>query len=286
MLGTVGHIDTNRLITSSVWRFMHVSCREQTLPVTLRVFRSHQQQQPQPDTSTTTTTSSHNRVRATASNYVVDPDECGGPMLLDALMHVKKTVDPTLSFRRSCREGICGSCAVNINGTNGLACITKLSDCTKNGVVNIKPLPHMPVIRDLVTDMSGFYKHLKSIKPWLELTPEQQALKTEIPQSPEQRKRLDSLYECILCACCSTSCPSFWWSEGGDKRYLGPSVLQQAYRWISDSRDSKRKQRLAELDTDNFKVFKCHTVLNCTPACPKKLNPALSIAHIKDLLGH
>jgi len=215
-------------------------------------------------------------------SYSVNMKECG-PMVLDALIKIKSEQDSTLTFRRSCREGICGSCAMNIDGTNALACLKSVKSSTKNGVVKIYPLPHMNVIRDLVPDLSGFYDQHKTIRPWLELQPEQMASKTEVLQSKDDRKRLDGLYECILCACCSTSCPSYWWSEGGRKDYLGPAILLQAYRWISDSRDTQREDRLKQLAEGPFKLYKCHTIMNCAKVCPKHLNPAKAIANLKKL---
>eukprot|EP01133_Synstelium_polycarpum_P010635 gene10635-12375_t len=215
--------------------------------------------------------------------YSLNLKECG-PMILDALIHVKNTQDPTLTFRRSCREGICGSCAMNISGSNTLACIKKTSDAIEGGAIAIYPLPHMHVVRDLVPDMTHFYQQHKSIKPWLEPAANSSHNGKEILQSKENRHKLDGLYECILCACCSTSCPSYWWSEGGDGGYLGPAVLLQAYRWIADSRDSMTKERLANISEDNVKLYKCHTILNCTRVCPKGLNPALAIAKIKSML--
>jgi len=208
--------------------------------------------------------------------FDIDLDECG-PMVLDAIVKIKNEVDQTLTFRRSCREGICGSCAMNINGTNTLACTTAISDI--DGDIKIYPLPHMPVVKDLVPDMTHFYAQYASIKPWIRTQsptpPDQERL-----QSVDDRKQLDGLYECILCACCSTSCPSYWWN--GD-RYLGPSVLLQAYRWIIDSRDEDTGARLDELE-DPFKLYRCHTIMNCTNTCPKHLNPAKAIAEIKKLL--
>jgi len=196
-------------------------------------------------------------------------------------------MDSTLTFRRSCREGICGSCSMNIAGSNTLACIRKISEANQGGRVKIYPLPHMPVIKDLVPDMTHFYQQHKYIRPWLELSEKDAANRTsETLQSKEDRRRLDGLYECILCACCSTSCPSYWWSEGGDGKYLGPAALLQSYRWVSDSRDAKRKERLELLDVDKLKLFKCHTILNCTAVCPKGLNPALAIANLKKLTTH
>jgi len=200
-----------------------------------------------------------------------------GPMVLDALIHIKNKIDSTLTFRRSCREGICGSCAMNIDGTNTLACIKPISECKKSEVP-IYPLPHMPVIKDLVPDLTHFFAQYASIKPWirtLSATPTRERL-----QSPEDRKKLDGLYECILCACCSTSCPSYWWN--GD-RYLGPAVLLQAHRWIVDSRDEDTQSRLDDLE-DPFKLYRCHTIMNCTRTCPKGLNPARAIGEIKQMM--
>lgn len=175
---------------------------------------------------------------------------------------------------------------MNIGGVNTLACIRKITDAATNGKLKIYPLPHMPVIKDLVPDMSHFYQQHKSVRPWLELSDKDAANRTkETLQSPEDRRRLDGLYECILCACCSTSCPSYWWSEGGDGKYLGPAALLQSYRWISDTRDTKREERLAMYDKDDMALFKCHTILNCTAVCPKGLNPALAISNLKSLTG-
>jgi len=208
-------------------------------------------------------------------------------MVLDALIKIKNEMDSTLTFRRSCREGICGSCAMNIGGTNTLACLKPIKESRKGEKVTIYPLPHMPVIKDLVPDMSHFYEQHKTIRPWLEITKEMMASPTEIIQTKENRKKLDGLYECILCACCSTSCPSYWWSEGGSKDYLGPAVLLQAYRWISDSRDVQRSQRLTQLSEGPFKLYKCHTIMNCTRVCPKHLNPAKAIGKMKkEALDH
>jgi succinate dehydrogenase / fumarate reductase, iron-sulfur subunit len=207
--------------------------------------------------------------------YYVDRDDCG-PMVLDALIWIKNKVDPTLTFRRSCREGICGSCAMNIDGTNTLAC-TKATDDIK-GAVRIYPLPHMPVIKDLVPDLSTFYAQHASIEPWLHTaspSPEK-----EWRQSPDDRHKLDGLYECILCACCTTSCPSYWWN--GD-RYLGPAALLQAYRWLIDSRDEATGDRLDALE-DPFRLYRCHTIMNCAQVCPKGLNPAKAIAEIKKMM--
>ncbi|HEX9583990.1 MAG TPA: succinate dehydrogenase iron-sulfur subunit [Gammaproteobacteria bacterium] len=208
--------------------------------------------------------------------YEVDLDTCG-PMVLDALIKIKNEIDSTLTFRRSCREGICGSCAMNIDGTNTLACTRAIDEA--DGDVKIYPLPHMPVVKDLVPDMTQFYAQYASIKPWMRTQtpppPDRERL-----QSKEDRERLDGLYECILCACCSTSCPSYWWN--GD-RYLGPAVLLQAFRWIADSRDEFTGERLDDLE-DPFRLYRCHTIMNCTKTCPKGLNPAKAIAEIKKLM--
>lgn len=210
-------------------------------------------------------------------SYDVNLDECG-PMVLDALIKIKNEIDPTLTFRRSCREGICGSCAMNIDGTNTLACTKAIDECAKKQVP-IYPLPHMPVIKDLVPDLSHFYAQYASIKPWLR-TQSAKPASGERLQSKEDRAKLDGLYECILCACCSTSCPSYWWN--GD-RYLGPAILLQAYRWIIDSRDEDTGARLDELE-DPFKLYRCHTIMNCARTCPKGLNPAKAISEIKKLI--
>lgn len=207
------------------------------------------------------------------ATYAVDVSKCG-PMVLDALIQIKNELDPTITFRRSCREGICGSCAMNINGQNGLACLTPIQkDKVESKPVELYPLPHMHVIKDLVPDMTNFYAQYKSIKPYLQRKDDILVDKEHF-QSPIDRKKLDGMYECILCACCSTSCPSYWWN--GDK-YLGPAVLMQAFRWISDSRDQFTTERLQELD-DEFKLYRCHQIMNCTTACPKGLNPARAIA--------
>lgn len=205
--------------------------------------------------------------------YEVDVDVCG-PMVLDAMIYIKDQLDATLAFRRSCREGICGSCAMNIDGTNTLACTKAIEDV--KGEVNIYPLPHQAVVRDLVSDLQQFYDHYASVKPWM-LAKEPKNHTQERLQTKQERKKLDGLYECILCACCSTSCPSYWWNSD---KYLGPAALLQAYRWIADSRDEASDERLEQLD-DAFKTYRCHTILNCTNTCPKQLNPGLAIAHIK-----
>ena len=209
-------------------------------------------------------------------SYEVDLDSCG-PMVLDAIMKIKNEIDPTLTFRRSCREGICGSCAMNIDGTNTLACTKSISEIKNE--IKIYPLPHMPVIKDLVTNLKNFFKQLTSIKPWLNISKKSNG--EENIQSKKDRAKLDGLYECILCACCSTSCPSYWWNSD---KYLGPAVLLQSYRWLQDSRDESRAERLAELD-DAFKVYRCHTIMNCTQTCPKGLNPAEAISGIKRMIA-
>ena len=208
-------------------------------------------------------------------SYVFDADDCG-PMVLDALLKVKNELDSTLTFRRSCREGICGSCAMNIDGQNTLACTKGLDDV--KGDITIYPLPHMPVIKDLVPDLTNLYAQYASIEPWLKTdTPQPQS---EWRQSREDREQLDGLYECILCACCSTSCPSYWWNSD---KYLGPAVLLQAYRWLADSRDEKTGDRLDDLE-DPFRVYRCHTIMNCAKACPKGLSPAKAISEIKKMM--
>ncbi|XP_054768848.2 succinate dehydrogenase [ubiquinone] iron-sulfur subunit, mitochondrial-like [Lytechinus pictus] len=211
--------------------------------------------------------------------YDVDLNTCG-PMVLDALIKIKNEIDPTLTFRRSCREGICGSCSMNINGTNTLACISRI-DRGSSKATKIYPLPHMYVIKDLVPDMNNFYAQYKSIEPYLQRKEEIKYGEKQFIQSVEDRAKLDGLYECILCACCSTSCPSYWWN--GDK-YLGPAVLMQAYRWMIDSRDELQAERLAQLQ-DKFSVYRCHTIMNCTKTCPKGLNPGRAIGEIKKLLA-
>ncbi|XP_055537774.1 succinate dehydrogenase [ubiquinone] iron-sulfur subunit, mitochondrial [Wyeomyia smithii] len=214
--------------------------------------------------------------------YDVDLNSCG-PMVLDALIKIKNEIDPTLTFRRSCREGICGSCAMNIGGVNTLACICKIDAENLSKPTKIYPLPHMYVVKDLVPDMTNFYNQYRSIQPWLQRKNESTEKKGDAQylQSVDDRAKLDGLYECILCACCSTSCPSYWWN--GDK-YLGPAVLMQAYRWIIDSRDESTTARLNKLK-DPFSVYRCHTIMNCTRTCPKGLNPGKAIAEIKKLLS-
>lgn len=212
----------------------------------------------------------YNGTKPYLAKYTIDTTKTG-PMVLDALNEIKNKQDSTLTFRRSCREGICGSCAMNINGTNTLACLTPIA---KHEAIKIYPLPHMQVVKDLVVDMNNFYDQYKSIQPWLQSS---QKPDKEHHQSRANRKKLDGMYECILCACCSTSCPSYWWNS---EKYLGPAVLMQAYRWIADSRDENKGKRLKELN-DDFKLYRCHTILNCTRTCPKGLNPGKAIAEIK-----
>ena len=207
--------------------------------------------------------------------FEIDMDSCG-PKVLDILFKIKNEIDSSLTFRRSCAHGVCGSCAMNINGVNTLSCIKSHTDI--KGEINIYPLPHLNVIKDLIADLSNLYKKYESIQPWLK-TSKTEVEKKEIIQSQNDRAKLDGYYECILCACCSTSCPSYWWN--GDK-YLGPAVLLQAYRWISDSRDKNKKERLNFLK-DKFKLYRCHTIMNCTKTCPKNLNPAKAISEIKKL---
>lgn len=204
--------------------------------------------------------------------YELDLDDCG-PMVLDALIKIKNEVDPTLTFRRSCREGICGSCAMNIDGTNTLACIKPIKEIS--GKAKITPLPHMDVVKDLVPDLKLAYSQYASVKPWIKTdtaNPQRERL-----QSEEDRAKLDGLWECILCFCCTTSCPSYWWNP---EKYLGPATLLQSYRWIADSRDDHTGERLDDLE-DPFKLYRCHTIMNCTQTCPKGLNPAKAIGQIK-----
>ncbi len=208
--------------------------------------------------------------------YEVDMDNCPSKVL-DILNKIKNEIDSTITYRRSCAHGVCGSCAMNIGGKNGLACTTPHAEI--EGDIDIYPLPHLKVKKDLIGDLDGLYKQYQSIEPWLKNNSTKET--TEIYQSKEDRAKLDGAYECIMCACCSTSCPSYWWN--GDK-YLGPAVLLQAYRWIIDSRDEERKARLKKV-ADELKLYRCHTILNCTNACPKGLNPAKAIAEIKKMLA-
>jgi succinate dehydrogenase / fumarate reductase iron-sulfur subunit len=209
--------------------------------------------------------------------YEIDLDQCG-PMVLDALIKIKNEVDSTLTFRRSCREGICGSCAMNIDGTNTLACLKPIDEVA--GAVKIYPLPHMSVVKDLVPDLTHAYAQYASVKPWLQSDqpppPDRERL-----QSVEEREKLDGLWECILCFCCQTSCPSYWWNS---EKYLGPAVLLQSYRWIADSRDEKTGDRLDDLE-DPFRLYRCHTIMNCARTCPKGLNPAQAIGEIKQKIA-
>ena len=209
--------------------------------------------------------------------YEVNTDECG-PMVLDALIKIKNEIDPTLTFRRSCREGICGSCAMNIDGGNTLACIKAIDEV--GGEIKIYPLPHMPVVKDLVPDLTNFYAQYASIKPWLQTRtpppPDRERL-----QSKEDQEKINDPSACILCACCSTSCPSYWWNSD---RYLGPAALLASYRWLVDSRDEATGERLDDLE-DPFRLYRCHTIMNCTQTCPKNLNPAKAIAETKKMLA-
>jgi succinate dehydrogenase / fumarate reductase, iron-sulfur subunit len=209
--------------------------------------------------------------------YTLDMDDCG-PMVLDALIKIKNEVDPTLTFRRSCREGICGSCSMNIDGTNSLACLKPVEEV--KGTVKVYPLPHMPVVKDLVPDLTNFYAQYASIKPWLQAQtpppPDRERL-----QSKQDQEKINTPSACILCACCSAACPSYWWNPD---RYLGPAALLQAYRWIVDSRDEATGERLDALE-DPFRLYRCHTILNCTKDCPKDLNPGRAIAEIKKLIA-
>src|SRR5277367_1055770 len=209
-------------------------------------------------------------------SYELDMDHCG-PMVLDALIKIKNEIDTTLTFRRSCREGVCGSCAMNIDGVNTLACIKAIEDI--KGPVRIYPLPHMPVVKDLVPDLTHIAAQYQSIRPWLQTASASPPDREQL-QSEEEREQLDGLWECILCFCCSTACPSYWWNG---ERYLGPAVLLQAYRWIADSRDEATGARLDALE-DPFRLYRCHTIMNCTRTCPKNLNPAKAIAEIKKLM--
>jgi succinate dehydrogenase / fumarate reductase iron-sulfur subunit len=215
--------------------------------------------------------------RPRVDTYELDLDRCG-PMVLDALIAIKNEIDPTLTFRRSCREGICGSCAMNIDGGNTLACTRAIDDV--KGEVRIYPLPHMPVIKDLVPDFTNFYAQYASIGPWLKTRtpapPDRERLQTK-----EEQERINEPAACILCACCSTACPSYWWNSD---RYLGPAALLAAYRWLVDSRDEATGERLDELE-DPFRLYRCHTIMNCTQTCPKNLNPARAIAETKKMLA-
>lgn len=210
------------------------------------------------------------------SIYPISTKNCG-PMLLDALIQIKSLHDSTLTFRRSCREGICGSCSMNINGVNSLACLKSLNN--KENFITIYPLPHMYVIKDLVIDLTNFYSQYKSVKPWLV---NKTNSSKEFLQSKKDRMELNGLYECILCACCSASCPSYWWNQ---ETYLGPAILLQAYKWIVDSRDQITIERLNFLN-HKIRLFRCHTIMNCSKTCPKNLNPGKAISNIKQNILH
>jgi succinate dehydrogenase / fumarate reductase iron-sulfur subunit len=222
------------------------------------------------------------KINPRLDTYEIDKKKCG-PMVLDALVKIKNETDTTLTFRRSCREGVCGSCAMNIDGVNTLACLKPISEIKSD--IKIYPLPHMRVVKDLVPDLSNAYKQLESINPWLDRGEEEDSKiketnvvqKEEKKQNPQDRAKLDGKWECVLCFCCTTSCPSYWWNS---EEYLGPAVLLQASRWINDSRDKKRKERLEKIN-DSMKLYRCHSIMNCTRSCPKGLNPAKAIAEIK-----
>ncbi|KDR70285.1 hypothetical protein GALMADRAFT_255190 [Galerina marginata CBS 339.88] len=247
-----------RAFSSSLSRWQAVP---QEKPVLMKEFKIYRWNPDQPEK------------KPELQSFKIDLNQTG-PMILDALIKIKNEIDPTLTFRRSCREGICGSCAMNIDGQNTLACLCRID---REGGKNTKiyPLPHMYVVKDLVPDMTLFYKQYKSIQPWLqnENPPEQ----GEFLQSPEDRRKLDGMYECILCACCSTSCPSYWWNQD---EYLGPATLMQAYRWIADSRDAHGAERMEKLQNE-MSLYRCHTIFNCSRTCPKGLNPAAAIAKMK-----
>lgn len=216
--------------------------------------------------------------RPKMQTFEVDINNCG-PMVLDVLIKIKNEIDSSLSFRRSCREGICGSCAMNINGKNGLACLTEV-DKNLEQTTEIHPLPNLYVIKDLVPDLTHFYNQYKSIDPWLKRKNKKEKGQKEFLQSIEDRKKLDGLYECILCASCSTSCPSYWWNP---EYYLGPATLMQAYRWIVDSRDEYTDERLMEVN-DTMKLYRCHGIMNCTMCCPKGLDPSKAISEMKNMI--
>jgi succinate dehydrogenase / fumarate reductase iron-sulfur subunit len=216
-------------------------------------------------------------LKPSMQDFVVEIPDGKDIMVLDVL-HMVKEQDESVTYRRSCREGVCGSDGVNMNGVNGLACITHLSEVVKKDKLVIRPLPGLPVIRDLVVDMSAFYKQYERIKPYLQNDEPVPAI--ERLQSPEDRAKLDGLYECILCACCSTNCPSFWWNPD---KFVGPAGLLQAYRFLADSRDAYTEERLSELE-DPFSVFRCRGIMNCVAVCPKGLNPTKAIGHIRSML--
>ena len=212
-----------------------------------------------------------NNIKTKMQSFKLNTSDMG-PMVLDGLIFIKNNIDNTLGFRRSCREGICGSCAMNINGKNRLACLTKIEE-----KITIYPLPHMPILKDLIPDMNNFYKQYKEIQPWLKNKNIKKNNKIENLQTIEDRKKLDGMYECILCACCSTSCPSYWWNSD---EYLGPAVLMQAYRWIEDSRDDDTVERIKYVD-DAMKLYRCKSIMNCSNTCPKGLNPGKAIGELK-----
>ncbi|ODV62470.1 succinate dehydrogenase iron-sulfur protein subunit SDH2 [Ascoidea rubescens DSM 1968] len=260
----LGLSSNSHLISKNIFRNLATVADK---PVVLKTFKIYRWS---PDTP---------QIKPQLKTYQIDLNQCG-PMILDALLKIKNEQDATLTFRRSCREGICGSCAMNIEGRNTLACLCRINKDPKKET-KIYPLPHMFVVRDLVPDLTHFYKQYKSIQPYLQKKKEIPEDGKENLQSISDRKKLDGLYECILCACCSTSCPSYWWNQ---QEYLGPAVLMQAYRWLIDSRDEAtlvRKQMLQ----NSMSLYRCHTILNCTRTCPKGLNPGKAIAEIKKTLS-
>ena len=212
------------------------------------------------------------------ADYKIEYSSSGNMMVIDAIRKAQER-DSTVTFRRSCAQGVCGSDGVNMNGQNGLACITPVSKVTKGNKLEVRPLPGLPVIKDLIVDMKPFYDQYEKVKPFLD-NDDEIATGHERLQSPSDREKLDGLYECVLCACCSTSCPSYWWNSD---KYLGPATLMHAYKWIIDSRDTAKEERLSGL-ADKFKLYRCHTIMNCTKTCPKNLNPARAISEIKKML--
>ena len=209
--------------------------------------------------------------------FYIDTNNCG-PMILDALIYIKSELDPSLTFRRSCREGVCGSDGMNINGKNGLACVTPLSEVLKRNKITLRPMPGLPVVRDLIVDMKQFFDQLEKVKPYLITKSDSPDI--ERKQTPEDREELDGLYECILCGCCSTSCPSFWWNPD---KFLGPAALLQSWRFIADTRDEATEERLDDLE-DAFSLYRCHGIMNCVSVCPKGLNPTEAISNIRNKL--
>ena len=239
----------------------HSTISESKIPIKLKIYRwdPETEQNPRIDV------------------FEIDKEKCG-PMVLDALIKIKNEIDSSLTFRRSCREGVCGSCSMNIDGINTLACLKPINEI--KGDIKIYPLPHMKVIKDLVPDLSHAYKQLASVKPWLKRNinnTEKTKNIEENKQLPKDRAKLDGQWECVLCFCCTTSCPSYWWNSD---EYLGPAVLLQAARWANDSRDEERKDRLTKIN-DSLKLYRCHSIMNCTSSCPKGLNPAKAIADLK-----